>query len=294
MNTVQIEMEETKNRYFAFVEKLEERMKQFADEALPELIEMNTTDSDESKRNYLSLKSAIEGQLKSILQKANEIMDEKVSYFREATNSNTLLYDFRRECYNRLSVLDNLYHYYLTKIKATDYEDYEIPYQKIIAEFNEIKNKFKCVQCSSPIEIDKMYFTNTYITCSSCQTQNTYEPSSLAKQLEVLGRSLAEQRTAHLLKEYYKNHKKDQELYFQKHQLEVSLMFENDKQIIAEKTAQIDEIEKQRKAITAKQPILYQIYLRAMFDQWNSINPAMQVEHEKFYIRLLEENQKIY
>ena len=31
------------------------------------------------------------------------------------------------------------------------------------------KNNFHCSQCSSPIEITKIFFTITYITCPSCQ-----------------------------------------------------------------------------------------------------------------------------
>jgi len=38
-----------------------------------------------------------------------------------------------------------------------------------------------------------------------------------------------------------------------------------------------------------KAPKLYQHYLRAMFDEWNKINPDMEQEHEKFYTRLLNE-----
>ena len=39
-----------------------------------------------------------------------------------------------------------------------------------------------------------------------------------------------------------------------------------------------------------KDPLLYKQYLRAMFDEWNKIVPDMAAENEKFYLRLLKDN----
>ena len=39
-----------------------------------------------------------------------------------------------------------------------------------------------------------------------------------------------------------------------------------------------------------KDPALYKIYLRAMFDEWNKIIPYMAEENEKFYLRLLKDH----
>lgn len=296
LQALQNEMNETQSRFFAFVEKLEIRMKEFTEESIPELIALSQDDDDSFKRSYHRLKSAVLGQLNSIRQKANDVLEEKVDHFQHIAQpqNRDAFYDFRSHCNERMTEFEKLYHQYQERIEATDQEDFEIAYQKILDEFEEIKTKFKCVQCSAPILIDQLYFTTTYITCPSCQTQNTYEPSTQAKGLEHLGRSLAEQRTAHLLKAYTETSTIDQELYLQKHQLECSLFNERDQKIIAEKTAKIEELAKQRQDLETNRPILYQTYLRAMFDEWNKINPAMQQEHEKFYTRLLNENRKSY
>lgn len=291
----QLELEEVKNRFFVFIEKLEVRMKEFVDDSIPELSELNKSDTDEHKRAFHRMKAAVDGQLSSIRKKASDVMEEKVTSLRtDSINlKNTYYNNFRNVCYERMREFESLYLQYSEQISATEYEDLELAYQKILDEFEEIKNKFTCVQCSSSISIDKIYFTTTYISCPVCHTQNTYEPSSQAKGLEQLGRSLAEQRTAHLLTKYNEVCSKDQELYLQRHKLEISLISEKDKQIIAEKTAKITAIENEKQAILDSRPILYQNYLRAMFDEWNKINPALQEEHEKFYNRLLTDYLKI-
>ena len=46
------EMEETKARFFSFIEKLEQKVEEFSASSLPELVEMNQTDTDEYKRSY--------------------------------------------------------------------------------------------------------------------------------------------------------------------------------------------------------------------------------------------------
>lgn len=291
MENIYAEMQETKTRFFAFVEKLEARMKEFTEASIPELVALNDSE-DNIKQGFYRMKAAVDGQLNSIKQKAVDVFDEKTSHFLNATNRDDAYYNFREECQNRLNKLEELYHYYQQQVDETDYEDYEIAYQEIVDEFNEIKNKFNCVQCSSPVLIDKMYFTTTYITCPSCQTQNTYQPSTKAKQLEHLGRSLAEQRTKHLLVAHSQLPQKQQDIYVQKHHLEVSLFNEKDQKVIAEKSAQIAALEKEKQELETQSPILYKTYLRAMFDEWNKINPAMEQEHEKFYIRLLTDNTK--
>ena len=241
-------MQETKERFFIYISKLEDKLKEFAEASIPELIKLNNTDTDEFKREYLRMKSAVLGQLENILKKSREVQEEKITGFQYSEKDSFAYYEFRNECYDRLRQLEDLHHQYQRKIEATHSEDYEIKNQKILDEHETIKDKFRCTQCGSPIFIDKIYFTTTYITCLSCGIQNTFEPSSQTKMLEHLGRNLAEQRTKHLLEEYEIN--------------------------------------------SEKSLVLYEKYLRAMFDEWNKINPDMQEEHEKFYNRLLNDYNK--
>lgn len=280
-------MQETQERFFIFIEKLKEKLQEFAEASLPELKEMNDTDTDEYKRGYHRLKAAVLGQLENILKRAREVKEEKITSFPYNENNRNAYYKFRTECYAKYKELDDLYDIYRNQIENTFSEDYEVKYQNILDEYELTKSSFSCSQCNSPLVIDKIYFTTTYITCSACQTKNTFEPSSQAKSLEHLGRSLAEQRTKHLLEEHNKISEIPQQLYLQTHDLKLSLIHEKDKKIITQKEQKILEIEKQKNEIEKQIPVLYKKYLRAMFDEWNKINPDLLEEHEKFYNRLL-------
>ena len=284
------EMEETKARFFSFIEKLEQKVEEFSASSLPELVEMNQTDTDEYKRSYQRMKAAVIGQLDNMQQKALEVKNEKIKNFELANDShelNDLYYDSRNECYERYNKLEELIDQSKEQINDTYSENYETKYQSILDEFEATKNNFHCSQCSSPIEITKIFFTITYITCPSCQTKNTFEPSTQAKQLEHIGRSLAEQRTKHLLKEFEAMPEKAHELYLQIHDLELDLMNEKNKTVIEKTKNKIKELEQEKQFLEEQQPIKYQHYLRAMFDEWNKINPALTEEHERFYNRLL-------
>ena len=61
------------------------------------------------------------------------------------------------------------------------------------------------------IEIEKIFLIETYISCPYCQTQNTFAPSTQARNLQNIARGLAEQRTAHLYEEFERESKKEQE-----------------------------------------------------------------------------------
>jgi hypothetical protein len=290
-NTAAKEMQETRDRFIAFIGKLEDKLKEFADASIPELESLRETDTDEFKRAYHRMKSAVQGQIESIRKKAVDVKEEKVDRlnFSFDHQHSSMFYQFRDECYERHNQLDAMCSHYRELVEDTGIEDFEIKYKRILDEYALIRDKFRCVQCGSPIIIDKIYFTTTYITCSSCQTRNTFEPGSQAKLLEHVGRSLAEQRTKHLLKEHDAIPQLTQELYLQGHQLELSLIHEKDKTVIAGKRKRIEDLKKQKEELEQKKPGLYQAYLRAMFDEWNKINPALAEEHEKFYNRLLND-----
>lgn len=290
------QMQDTQARFIIFIDKLKERLEEFAKASIPELVEMNAATDDDDKMSFHRMKSAVLGQLEGIRKKAREVQKEKVSDFYFDARSVELTkayYQFRTICYSKTEELEELYNYHKAKIEATYREDYEAQYRAILDEYEAIKDRFKCIQCGGPIHIDKIYFTTTYITCGSCQTKNTFEPSTQAKGLEHLGRSLAEQRTEHLLDEYKKIPSKTKALYLQRHQLELSLHRELDPAVKQEKEKQIAALLHQQNELEASAPVLYQKYLRAMFDEWNKINPMLKDEHEKFYLRSIKENQNI-
>lgn len=249
-----VEMSENRERWFAFLDKLESRMDELGEAAIPELVEAYGDKNDLYHQKWYTMSSGIKGQYKSIIEKVRAVKDEKISaFFNYHINEvkfdgkyREVLYNFREDCLKREDVFEEKYHLWHEKINATEEEDLELKYQNIISEFEAIKNSFSCKQCGAPLLIEKIYFISTYISCTNCYTQNTFEPSSEAKQLEHLGRTLAEKRTAHLLKAYQKENK----------------------------------------------PILYETYLREMFNEWNKIVPDLSEQNERFYESQLRQFRK--
>lgn len=289
------EMRETRERFFVFIDKLEEKLKEFAEASVSELESLNKTDADQFKRAYHRMKAAVLGQIESIRKKATDVKEEKIDGAVTSVGdfgSGQAFFQFRNVCYDRYGRFDRLVSYYRQQVEETDAEDFEVKYQQILDEHEAVRNKFHCVQCGNPIAIEKIYFTTTYLTCSACQTRNTFEPGTRAKMLEHVGRSLAEQRTAHLLKEHDIIPEKTQELYLKVHAIGLSLLHERDRKVASQKRQEIEELKAKKAALENKRQGLYEVYLRAMFDEWNKINPALKEEHERFYARMLEDYKK--
>ncbi|HEU0124690.1 MAG TPA: hypothetical protein VFQ56_00155, partial [Flavobacterium sp.] len=72
------ELQESKERWFAFLEKLEAKMEELAMAAIPELKQILKEDDDLYKRTFHNVYSGINGQLNNIRTKARETYEEKI------------------------------------------------------------------------------------------------------------------------------------------------------------------------------------------------------------------------
>lgn len=292
----QTQAQENKERIFIFLDKLEAKMKELCDAAIPELIETHKSDEDIYKRTYGRLVAGINGQLENIRKKAYDTYEEKINGFYQDIREEVsvlsphyaLLSSFRDDCSTRYhKQFEEKYQYWTKKVAETNYEDLEINYQRILDEYERIKNTFHCQQCGGNIAIEKIFFVTTYLTCPHCQTQNTFAPSTEAAGLEGLGRSLAEQRTAHLLKAYEDEKQKERDLYHERHTLSLTKINQKDKKEVERIDAALESLTQKRDEAIRNAPPLYEKYLRAMFDEWNKIVPDLALQNEKFYDRLL-------
>lgn len=243
--------DQMKERWFVFLQKLEDRMQELCAAGLTELQAMRASSGDLFDRDIYQVHSGIIGQLSQMQNKTREVYEQQVyPYFDQlqkqlsaAGLSGNNAYAFREACNEKRDHFDALFHDWKQKLDEGIRPDHEAAYRRVLEEHEQVKSKFKCQQCGAAINVDKIYFTSTYLPCSACGTQNTFQPSSIAQNLPHLARSLAEERTAHLLQEYRIN----------------------------------------------ARPELYRHYLRAMFDEWNKIVPDMTSSNEKFYQRLLSD-----
>jgi RNA polymerase-binding transcription factor DksA len=295
------EAHEIRTRLFGFLEKLEIKMQELCEAAIPELVEIQKTNAGPYNMAYSNMLAGIKGQLENIRQKAYDVYEDKVNDFYQSIKSDVsvlsphhkILMDFRTACSDRHNAFEEtLSDWNDALVETEDNGNLEEQYQNILKEYESIKNKFKCKQCGGNITIDKIFFLSTYITCSHCQSQNTFEPSTEAKGLEDLGRKIAEQRTAHLLLAYNEAQEKERDLYHERHQLKLDLIGESDKKVIQEIEQQIKAIELEREAAIKEAPSLYVKYLRAMFDEWNKIVPDLTVQNNKFHDSQLAEFMK--
>jgi RNA polymerase-binding transcription factor DksA len=287
------ECKEIQERWFVFLNKLEDKMQELCETSIPEL--ENTFVGDETvKSTYYKLLSGIKGQLNQIRKKARDAYEEKIEAFYNNIKCEISVFspyyhclsDFRTACSERYCQgFDKRYEYWNNKLEEINQEDFEQQYQDIITEFELTKNAFYCTQCGGNIPLEKIYIITTAIKCTNCQTQNTFEPSSLSRNLEHIGREVAEKRTEHLKMEYLQEVKNERDLYFRKHELELS----KDKN-----QKEIDDLNILRQKSIKNAPILYEKYLRAMFDEWNKIVPDLIEQNEKFYQWQLTNFRKTY
>lgn len=294
------QLTDIETRWFDFLAKLEERMQELAEAAIPELEDMFETDEDQFKRTYGRMLSGIVGQLNSIEDKAREVehknvkksldkIDDKVDDMDD-DELKKIAYNLSERCRKRSDEFEKKLTTWIRKVEETGKEDFEIKYRAIIDEYNAIKDQFCCKQCGSTIPIGKVLFIITHIVCPACQTQNTFVPSSRASELDHVGLCLAEQRTKHILVAHQREKQRERELYHQMHTIKIEKIgYEINKNTskIAELDAKIAELEMQRKACIKKAPELYNEYLKAKFEEWKKLVPELAEQNQKIYERWL-------
>lgn len=289
-------MNDNRNRWFVFLDKMEEKMNELGEASIPELKEAYAQESGPIKNVHWRMLNGLIGQYRQMLEKARTVEEEKIHDFYEQVSDEIefggryyeLLEQFRSDCADRFNRFEKLEHDWIARLQATGANDPEQEYREILEEYERIKDKFQCRECGAGITIEKIYFIATYIPCPYCQTQNTFEPGSRARMLEHIGRELAEKRCAPLLDAYNAAQEKERELYHRIHELKLgSIGAGRAEERKAEEI--IATLEQERRKLIAGTPDLYRRYLRAMFDEWNSIVPDLREQNEKFYQRMLQD-----
>jgi len=197
-------------RWSTFLQKLEERMEELCTAAIGELRTMREQAGGRFDMNLHQVHSGIIGQLTNMEKKLREVYEQQVNPYynqldkqlEEAGFRSDMAYEFREACSLRQEQFEKQRDQWKEQLERAMKPDNEAEYQAILQEYEEIKHKFDCSQCGAGIMLDKIYFTTTYLKCEACGTQNTFQPSTRAAGLPHLARTLAEERTAHLLKRY--------------------------------------------------------------------------------------------
>jgi hypothetical protein len=282
------QIQENQQRFFDFLNKIEVRMQELTDAAVPELTEMRNSTDESFKMDFRRMKSGIDGQLENIRKKVYDVHDEKIlDLFNEIKHNYSpkdkerdILNAFRNDCRSRYNLFEEKYQAARNAVDATDYEDYEIAYEKVLNEYATIKDKFHCKQCGSLISIEKIFFINVHLNCSACQTQNTFEPSTHARMVQHFAQNLAHQRATDLYEKYKIESEKERLYYHEMHPLKLSLHFEKDTKIKSETETKIEDLEAKRQESIQNTPIFYKDYLHKKYTEWKKITPDMEAHLE--------------
>ena len=282
------QVKENQERFFVFLDKMENKMMELCEASIPELTELYKNDPDIFHREYGRLKAGVLGQLEQIREKVDDVHEEKIlDLYSEINHSGVrathphygLLNDFRNQCGDRYrQQFEVKLEEWTDKINETSAEDLEIKYQNVLKEYDAIKGKFTCKQCGSPITIEKIFLIETFVNCPSCNTQNTFSPSTQAQMLQHFAQDLARQRTASLYQAIRNAEQKERDLYQKMHELKLKITFEKDKKLAAQYQQQRDVFEKERQEAIDSLPVLNEQYTRAKYAEWIKIVPDFK-EH---------------
>ncbi|MDR3346016.1 MAG: hypothetical protein LBS73_02470 [Campylobacteraceae bacterium] len=281
------EMAEYQSRWFAFLDKLELKIEDLCEEALPELA--SQIQNDEAAYNKILL--GVCGQLQAAHDKAHDTYEQRVigAYYywnKTITMQNPefqQLYDFRGHCEKRYREFEEKLRQSDKNLRNTRSENLETQYKEILEDFEANKGKFLCSQCGCVLPLENIYFISVHIACPSCGTQNTFQPSYLSRKLQFIAKELAEKRAAHLFEIYEKESKKEREFYGKMHTMKLSVIHESEK-VKADMALKLEAVEKERLASIENAQELYQKYRRLICDELNHILPQMSEHHEKMYL----------
>lgn len=226
--------------YFA---KMERRCEEILEEVKESAQLIADADTDPHKRSYLQFKGAILAQFTSLIQKGSHAYQTQMlpkASTSEMMRLGQLFNDWHRKT---MAIMTHAFHDVLER-------NLEQEYAEIMDEYHRIGASCHCKQCGAKLQIDRFYFTATYLICHFCQTQNTFDPGSKARSVEHIARPLAESRC----KEAYETYKQTQSA-------------------VGRENARAE----------------YEKYIRAVIHQMNIILPGMEQQHQNFHDRLIRD-----
>ncbi|MDR2126168.1 MAG: hypothetical protein LBP63_05005 [Prevotellaceae bacterium] len=299
---LQAQIDARRERWFVFIDKLNTRAEELYLAALPELNALKASDSDPNKSTYNKVLSGVCGQLANMRSKAYDAQDREISDFYDYLRHGEItalhplsryLTEFRNDCYDRFTEFEQSINMKTDKLREVERDEIEYEYAKIIDSFNADKDKFRCSQCGHLLPVERIFFISVHIVCPACNTQNTLEPGRSARNLQFIAKKLAEKRCEHLLNAYQNEIQNERDLYFKAHNIKLDSIHKNDREkAIAQE--QIEAIHAERKRSIENAPHLYNVYLRALYDEMNRILPEFKEHHEKLYLEQINQKGENY
>lgn len=278
-------------RLSTFLQKLDERANELLEGFLAEAPGIIAADNHYGQ-GYSRFLAATRGQISTLRKKVQDVREQQVTQtmyqydnaWPAGSSGNKLLYDWQNRCYERINNWEEaLYAKETAAIEKAEWKDYEPLFRQLIDNYNTEKEKVHCKQCGAKLNIDRMYYYSTYVSCDFCQTQNIFDPGTNARLLEDTARKLAEQRCKPILDAHVHQQQRERALYHQAHELHLSMVHEKSASVLSQKKSTIDRLEAERQEAIRRAPELLEKYYRDMFDEMSILLPDLKEHNDRFF-----------
>jgi len=183
-------------RYSVFIEKLATRGAQLVAETLPRIKQLVSSPADSDAGVVDLAKMAFNRQLASLNDKAYQVYNNQILHAGGVGPSDPGVYEFREACYARFASLEALIRQWRDEVDEAIRPDYESELKSIQQQFETDKGTYRCGRCGAPVPVERIFFSDIYVTCPQCGAQNHFAPSAGARRLDFIARPLAERRHA--------------------------------------------------------------------------------------------------
>lgn len=253
------ELHTRQERWFAFLDKLEVRMDELTTAAVPELQAVFNQDEDPYKRSHSQMLLGLLGQVNHMRDKANEVREDNIISF---------LYGAEATLPVITSAAGRDYHNRIMAFRMACINRYYIFDEKINGAIVLLRGAAGEADLESAYQEQLAAFERIRdkFTCKQCGGHLSI-PKMFFIDTYVTCPFCHSQNTF-------------------KPATAARMVMHNARALAEQRTAHLLRAFEES---NPKNRMLYQQYLRAMFDEWNNIVPDMAAENEKFYQRLLEE-----
>ncbi|QHS60181.1 hypothetical protein [Chitinophaga agri] len=294
------ELDALENRLDSFLAKLNERIDVLLDGFMEEAPAIIASD-DRYGQAYYRFSSAMQGQAGNMREKVREVREKQIEpVFQQyidtvaaGSDGYRLLYEWRNRCGNKTdSWEERLQQRIDTAIGQVERKDYEPVFQQMLDTYWQQCKTVNCRQCGGALDIQQVYYHSAYVSCTSCQTQNIFEPGVIARDIEHTARKLAEQRSKHFMDAHEQQQKEEQDLYQQMHALQLAMSFEERTAKKGPRYDQLIMLEARRVQAENNVHELLDKYYRGIFNELNLLLPDLKEHHEKFFLSLQTNYQR--
>ncbi|PSL32033.1 hypothetical protein [Chitinophaga ginsengisoli] len=295
------ELATLENRLDAFLAKLNERVDALLSGFIEEAPSVMAED-DRFGQAYYRFSSAMKGQAGSMREKLREVLEKQIEpvYSRYSdtlsagSEGYSILHEWRHRCARKADEWEEqLQHRVDEATEQVERKDYEPVFAQMMNDYWQQCQLINCRQCGANLNIKQVYYYSAYVACSHCQTQNIFEPGTIARDIEHTARKLAEQRSKHFMDAHERRKREERSLYQQMHELQLTLSMEERVKRSGPKYEQLLSLESKRLQAESEAPELLDRYYRNIFDELTKLLPDLEEHHEKFF-KSLQANYQRY